>query len=135
MVTRTELTAHCPLNKAWPVPRFYPGAQCFPSVLPAEMLNAGPCHQPRLGSANGRVRSDRQLAGLRPSRPAGAAPSGGWHPVIATHARAGWTEVWMDTLVTIVLGVPAEAAARWATKVRHAFRWFAAVEAVCSRFS
>ncbi|MQA86667.1 MAG: hypothetical protein GEV03_19040 [Streptosporangiales bacterium] len=48
--------------------------------------------------------------------------------------RAGWTEVWMDTLVTIQLAVPAADAPAWAGPVARAFRWFAAVEAACSRF-
>jgi thiamine biosynthesis lipoprotein len=49
-------------------------------------------------------------------------------------SHAGWTEVWMDTLVTIQLAVPACDAAPWAPVVARAFRWFAAVEASCSRF-
>jgi thiamine biosynthesis lipoprotein len=49
-------------------------------------------------------------------------------------SHAGWTEVWMDTLVTIQLAVPACDAAPWAPSVERAFRWFAAVEAACSRF-
>ncbi|MDP4501833.1 FAD:protein FMN transferase [Nonomuraea turcica] len=40
----------------------------------------------------------------------------------------------MDTLVTIQLAVPASEAPAWAGTVARAFRWFAAVEATCSRF-
>jgi FAD:protein FMN transferase len=47
---------------------------------------------------------------------------------------AGWTQVWMDTLVTIQLAVPPDQAARWAPLVERAFAWFAATEATCSRF-
>lgn len=47
---------------------------------------------------------------------------------------AGWTQVWMDTVVTIQLAVPPGQAARWAPLVERAFGWFAAVEAACTRF-
>lgn len=40
----------------------------------------------------------------------------------------------MDTVVSIVLAVPATAASARDEPVRRAFGWFAAVEAVCSRF-
>lgn len=48
--------------------------------------------------------------------------------------HAGWTEVWMDTLVTIRLAVPFADAPAWSGAVARAFQWFAAVEAVSSRF-
>lgn len=48
--------------------------------------------------------------------------------------QVGWTEVWMDTLVTIQLAVPVADAPDWAGPVARAFQWFAAVETVCSRF-
>jgi thiamine biosynthesis lipoprotein len=47
----------------------------------------------------------------------------------------GWTQVWMDTLVTIQLAVPAHDAAAWRAPVGRAFSWFAAVETACSRFT
>ena len=46
--------------------------------------------------------------------------------------RVGWTDVRMDTLITIQLGVPA--AEPWTDAVSRAFGWFAAVESACSRF-
>jgi thiamine biosynthesis lipoprotein len=48
--------------------------------------------------------------------------------------RAGRTEIWMDTLVTIALGLPIDEQPCWDTQLRHAFEWFAVVESTCSRF-
>jgi FAD:protein FMN transferase len=47
---------------------------------------------------------------------------------------ARWHEVWMDTVVTVQLAVPAGAAPRYQAAARRAFGWFARVEAACSRF-
>ncbi|HJP78303.1 MAG TPA: FAD:protein FMN transferase [Pseudonocardiaceae bacterium] len=51
-----------------------------------------------------------------------------------TPIRAGRTEVWMDTLVTISLGLPIGEQPCWDEQLRRAFEWFAAVESACSRF-
>jgi thiamine biosynthesis lipoprotein len=48
--------------------------------------------------------------------------------------RAAHTEAWMDTLVTISLGLPIGERPRWDGQLRRAFEWFAAVESACSRF-
>lgn len=51
-----------------------------------------------------------------------------------TPVRAGRTEIWMDTLVTIALGVPIDEQPCWQRQLRRAFDWFAAMESTCSRF-
>jgi thiamine biosynthesis lipoprotein len=53
---------------------------------------------------------------------------------LAATPLAGWSQVWMDTLVTIQIAVPPTEAPAWQEPVRRAFASFAAVEAACSRF-